>query len=420
MDPRALRAVVASTVGTAIEWYDFFLYGVAAALVFPKVFFPGSDPYSATLASFGTYFVGFVARPVGAALFGHWGDRLGRKASLVATLLLMGLATIAIGLVPGYDRIGIWGAVLLTVCRVLQGIGVGGEWAGSVLMAAEWGPKHQRGFLASWPQFGAPAGLLLANGAVMAMSALSGDAFLTWGWRIPFVASIVLVGIGLWIRRGVGETPTFDRLKADNRIERAPVVEVIRRHWREIVLTGLLRTGQQTPFYVFTAFVLSYGTQRLGLSRGALLGDVLLAAAVSMVTIPLFGHLSDRVGRERMLAFGALLMVFWPFAYFGLLDTASPWLVLLAIVLAEPIHDLQYAPQAAIIADAFPAELRYSGASLGYQLASLTAGGPAPLVALWLLERTGASWSIAAYLSGTGVVTLLALWGLRRLGTRAA
>ena len=417
-DTRALRAVVASTVGTAIEWYDFFLYGVAAAIVFPKVFFPTSDPASATLASFGTYFVGFVARPVGAAIFGHFGDRLGRKASLVATLLLMGVATVAIGLVP--TGIGVWGAVLLTLCRILQGIGVGGEWAGSVLVAAEWGPAHRRGLFASWPQFGAPAGLLLANGAMLAASRWTGDAFLEWGWRLPFLASVVLVGIGLWIRRGVEETPAFTRLTAERRVERAPVAVALSKHWKAIALTGLLRTGQQTPFYVVTAFVLSYATQHLGLARSDVLVYVLLGATVSLVTIPLSGHLADRYGALRVVVAGAVLMVVFPFVYFLALDTAAHGWVLLAILVAAPIHDLQYAPQAAVIADAFPPEVRYSGASLGYQLASLTAGGPAPIVALWLLESTGASWSIAAYLSFTAIVTLLAAAGLARHGDAAA
>ena len=412
------RAVVASAVGTAIEWYDFFLYGVAAALVFPAKFFPTSDPYTGTLLAFSTYFVGFVARPVGAAIFGHYGDRIGRKASLIATLLIMGLATAAIGLLPGYDTIGMWGGVLLSVGRVLQGIAVGGEWGGSVLLAAEWSRTSGRGLAASWPQWGAPAGLLLANGAVYLSTAASGDAFLDWGWRVPFLASIVLVGFGLWIRIGILEPPLFQKMRAEGRTARAPVALVLRRHWREVVLTALLRTGQQTPFYIFTAFVLSYGTQHLDLPRDTMLGFVLLAAAVSMVAIPLFGHLSDRFGRRRLVAIGCALMVVWPFLYFQLLDTGSVALVCLAIVVAQPLHDIQYGPQAALIAESFPAEVRYSGSSLGYQLASITAGGPAPLVAIWLLQRFGSSMAVAAYLSLCGVVSLVAL-ALLRDGSRA-
>jgi MFS family permease len=247
------KAVIASTVGTTIEWYDFFLYGTAAGLVFGKLFFPNQEPLAATLAAFGTYFIGFAARPIGAAIFGHYGDRIGRKATLIATLLLMG---VAIAFVPTYESIGIWGAVALTVLRAVQGIGVGGEWGGSVLLAMEWSRKHgQRGLVASWPQFGVPAGLFLANLAVFAFSTWSGDQFITWGWRIPFALSIVLVGIGLWIRLGILETPVFQCLLDTNKIEKTPIIEVIKRQPKEIILSALLRMSQQAPFYVFTAFI---------------------------------------------------------------------------------------------------------------------------------------------------------------------
>lgn len=410
------RAVVASAVGTAVEWYDFFLYGVAAALVFPKTFFPSSDPYTGTLLSFSTYFVGFASRPIGAAIFGHIGDRVGRKSSLIATLLLMGVATAGIGLVPGYDTIGIWGAVLLTVARVFQGIAVGGEWGGSVLLAAEWAKQGQRGLAASWPQWGAPAGLLLANGAVYAATAASGDAFGDWGWRVPFLASVVLVAIGFWIRVGVGEPPSFERMRAEGRSVRAPVARVLRHHWREVLLTALVRTGQQAPFYIFTVFVLSYVTGTLGLASTTALQMVLAAAAVSMVAIPIWGHLSDRFGRRRIVAIGCVMMIVWPFAYVGLLDTGVTAAIAIAIILAQPIHDAQYGPQAALIAESFPAEVRYSGSSLGYQLASITAGGPAPIIATWLMHETGSAWSIAIYMSACAVVSLVALRFLRPPG----
>jgi metabolite-proton symporter len=404
-----VRAVVAAAVGTSIEWYDFFLYGVAAALVFPQKFFPGSDPYTGSLLSFSTYFVGFAARPVGAAIFGHIGDRVGRKSSLIATLLLMGISTACIGLVPGYDRIGIWGGVLLTIFRALQGIGVGGEWGGSVLLTAEWGEGRRRGFLTSWTQFAAPAGMVLANGALAAMTAISGDAFLDWGWRIPFLLSFVLVGIGFYIRTGILETPVFARIQSEGRVERTPVGQVLRHNWREVILTALLRTGQQTPFYIFTTYVLSYGTQVLGFSRGLLLNFVMLQALVSMCDIPVLGHLSDVAGRRRMTAIGGFLMIVFPFVYFSLLDTRSVWLVFLAIFVALPVQDLQYAPQAALIAESFPGRLRYSGASLGYQLASISAGGPAPIVALWLFQRYHTSAAVAAYMSASAIVSLIAL-----------
>ena len=406
-----IRAVVASAVGTTIEWYDFFLYGVAAALVFPKIFFPESNPFTGTLLAFSTYFVGFVARPFGAAIFGHYGDRIGRKAALIATLVLMGVATMGIGLVPGYDRIGIWSAVLLVIGRIMQGVGVGGEWGGSVLLAGEWTDPKRRGFTTSWAQFGAPAGLVLANGAVSLVTyAVSEEQFLSWGWRVPFLVSFVLVFIGLYIRIGILETPVFARLKAQGKIEKAPVTEVLRRNWREVVLTALLRTGQQTPFYIFTTYILAYGTQVLGLSRGLLLNLVMLQATISLVTIPLFGHLSDVIGRRKITAIGCVVMMIFPFAYFAMLDSGQLALVVLATVLALPLHDLQYGPQAAFIAESFPGSRRYSGASLGYQLASITAGGPAPIVALFLFRTYQTSMAVAAYIAVCALVSLVCVW----------
>jgi metabolite-proton symporter len=412
-----VRAVAASAAGTTIEWYDFFLYGVAAALVFPQKFFPAADPYVGTLLAFSTYFVGFVARPVGAALFGHFGDRLGRKVSLVATLVLMGVATIAIGLVPSYDQIGIWGAVLLTVFRVLQGIGVGGEWGGAVLMAGEWTDPKRRGFTTSFAQFGAPAGMLLANGALGLVALTTSDeAFLDWGWRVPFLASVLLLVVGLYIRLGVLETPIFAKLQAQGRVERTPVAKVLREHWREVVLTALLRTGQQTPFYIFTTYVLTYGTQQLGMQRATVLNLVMVQALVSMLVIPYFGHLSDIIGRRRITAIGCVVMMIFPFVYFGMLDSGVFWLIALAIILGLPSQDLQYGPQAAFIAERFPGRLRYSGASLGYQLASITAGGPAPIVALYLYRTFGTSMAVAAYVAVTAFISLLCVWQLRDRG----
>ena len=408
------RAVLASAIGTAVEWYDFFLYGIAAALVFPRMFFPTHDRYTGVLLSFTTYFVGFAARPIGAAIFGHVGDRLGRKASLITTLVLMGMSTAGIGLIPGYDVIGIGGGILLTLGRVLQGIAVGGEWGGSVLLAAEWSQNQRRGLAASWPQWGAPAGLLLANGAVALTALAFGDDVLaTWSWRVPFLASIVLVGTGLWIRRGVHEPPVFARVRAAREVERAPVREVIRKHRREVALTALLRTGQQAPFYVFTTWVLTYATGQLHYERTDIVTAGLVAAAVSMVTIPLCGYLSDRAGRRRVILVGCLLMIGWPFLYFHLLETGSEVIVFAAIVIALPIHDLQYGPQAAMIAESFPARVRYTGSSLGYQLASVTAGGPAPLIATWLMHRYGSSTAVAIYLAVCAAISLVSCLLLR-------
>ena len=405
------RAVVASTIGTAIEWYDFFLYSTVTGLVFAKLFFPLSDPLVGTLEAFGIYAVGFLARPVGAAIFGHYGDRIGRKAALIATLLLMGVATFLVALVPTYASIGIWGAVILTILRFVQGIGVGGEWGGSVLLSMEWArSNHSRGFIASWPQFGVPCGLFLANLAVLAFSHISGDQFLEWGWRLPFVLSIVLVGIGLYIRLGILETPTFVNLQAKERLARAPVPAVVAGHWREIILSALARMAEQAPFYIFTAFVFAYAVGTLKISRDFVLGAVLMAAVLSFATIPLCGHLSDRYGRRRVYMIGAAVTGVFGFLYFAMLDSGWPALVFLAIVLSLIPHDIMYGPQAALIAEAFPGRLRYSGASLGYQLASVIAGGPAPLIATWLFARYGTPYAIAAYILACALISLWATW----------
>jgi metabolite-proton symporter len=408
-----IRAVTAAGIGTTIEWYDFFLYGVAATTVFPRRFFPGSDPFTGTLLSFSTYFVGFAARPIGAAIFGHYGDRAGRKALLITTMMLMGFATVGIGLVPSYDTIGIWGAVLLTLGRVLQGLGVGGAWSGSVLMAGEWADPKRRGFTTSFAQVGAPAGMVLANGALALMTYLTTDQeFLEWGWRLPFLASIVLVFVGLYIRIGILETPVFARLKASGTVSRAPVVQVLKRNWRQVILTALLRTGQQVPFYIFTTYIITYGTQQLGFTRGTILNFVMIQSILSVMTVPLMGHLSDVYGRRRITAIGCVAMIVFPFIYFGLLDTKSIWLVFLAIAVALPVQDIQYGPQAAFIAESFPGSLRYSGSALGYQLASITAGGPAPIIALYLMATFGSSLPIAIYISISAMISLACVYRL--------
>jgi MFS family permease len=403
------KAVIASTVGTAIEWYDFFLYGTAAGLVFGKLFFPNQDALSATLLAFGTYFIGFAARPVGAAIFGHYGDRIGRKATLIATLLFMGLSTFFIAFVPTYADIGIWGAVILTVLRALQGIGVGGEWGGSVLLAMEWSRTHnQRGLVAAWPQFGVPCGLLLSTLAVIAFSAWSGDQFLVWGWRIPFALSIILVGIGLWIRLGILETPVFQKLLDEDKVEKAPILEVIRKQPKEIILSAFLRMSEQAPFYIFTAFVFAYAVGTLKMDRTFILTAVMVAACVSFFTIPLSGHFSDKIGRKKMYLIGVVAMGVYGFIYFGLMDPTYPIGVFIAIVVSLIPHDMQYGPQAALIAESFTPRLRYSGASLGYQLASLVAGGPSPLIATWLFATYKSGHAIAVYIAVCAVISLIA------------
>ena len=403
------RAVIASTIGTAIEWYDFFLYSTVTGLVFAKLFFPHSDPWVGTLEAFGIYAVGFIARPVGAAIFGHYGDRIGRKSTLIATLLLMGLATFAVALVPTYASIGIWGAVILTILRFVQGVGVGGEWGGSVLMSMEWARTDQsRGFIASWPQFGVPCGLFLANLAVLAFSQMSGEQFLAWGWRIPFALSLLLVGVGLYIRLGILETPIFAKLLAERKVDRTPMLTVMKRHPKEILLSAFARMAEQAPFYIFTAFIFSYGIETLHTSRNFLLTAVLSASILSFFSIPFFGHLSDRIGRKTMYMIGAVVTGLFGFAYFAMLNTGSATIIFVAVVISLVPHDMLYGPQAALIAESFTGRLRYSGSSLGYQLASIIAGGPAPLIATWLFGTYHSSIPIAIYIAACALITLAA------------
>jgi MFS family permease len=403
------RAVIASTVGTTIEWYDFLLYGTMAALVFGKLFFPKSSPLIGILESFGVFFVGFVGRPIGAAIFGHWGDRIGRKATLIVTLLVTGIATTAIGLIPTYDSIGVWGAVLLTLIRLIQGIGVGGEWGGSVLLAMEWARTDKnRGFLSAWPQFGAPAGLFLANVAVLAFSWLSGDQFAVWGWRVPFLLSFIMVGIGLWIRLGILETPVFQKVIDEERVERVPVWEVLKRQPKQVLLTALLRLPEQAPGYIVGAWIFSYGTVALGMSRNFLLIAVISQTVLGFLWVTVAGHLSDRVGRKNMYMLGALSMGIFGFVYIALLNTGIPWVIFFAVAVSLLPVMTEYGPEAALIAESFTPRLRYSGCSLGYQLASVIAGGPSPFIATWLFATYHSAWPIAIYIAICAVIGIVA------------
>src|SRR5271169_6359840 len=403
------RAMIASTVGTTIEWYDFLLYGQVTALVFGKLFFPGSSPLIGVLQAFAVFFIGFVGRPIGAAIFGHWGDRIGRKATLIVTLLVSGIATVAVGLVPTYASIGVWGAVLLTIIRLIQGIGVGGEWGGSVLLAMEWAQTNKhRGFISSWPQFGAPAGFFLANLAVLVFSWLSGDQFLTWGWRIPFLISIIMVAVGLWIRLGILETPVFQKVLDEERVERVPVLEVLKRQPKQVALTALLRMPEQAPGYIFGAFVFTYGTTVLHASRNFLLIAVLVSAVLSFLWVTVAVHLSDRVGRKRMYIIGCVFVAVFGFIYFAMLDTKVPALIFLAIAVSGLPIMTMYGPEAALIAESFSPRLRYSGSSLGYQLASIIAGGPSPFIATALLAAFHTSQPIALYILACAVIGITA------------
>ncbi len=403
------RALLASTIGTLIEWYDFLLYGTVSALIFGKLYFPHSSPIIGVLEAFSVFFIGFVGRPIGAAIFGHWGDRIGRKATLIATLLVTGISTVAVGLVPTYASIGIWGAVLLTIIRLIQGIGVGGEWGGSVLLAMEWArTTKNRGFLTSWPQFGAPAGFFLANLAVLFFSWLSGDQFLTWGWRIPFFISIVMVGVGLWIRLGILETPVFQKIVEEERIERVPVLEVLKRQPKQVLLSALLRMPEQAPGYIVGAFIFTYGTTVLGVSRNFLLTAVLVQCFLGFLWVVCAGTLSDRIGRKNMYMIGCLFVAVYGFIYFGLLDTKSPTLIFIAVALSLLPVMTCYGPEAALIAESFTPRLRYSGTSLGYQLASVIAGGPSPFIATALFAAYHSSLPIALYMVGCAIIGIVA------------
>jgi MFS family permease len=406
-----VRAVIASTIGTSIEWYDFFLYSVVTGLVFAKTFFPDADPHVGLLNSFGIYFGGFAARPLGAYIFGHYGDRIGRKGALIATLLLMGVATFLVAFVPGYNQIGVWGAVILTFLRIVQGIGVGGEWGGSVLLAMEWTKTFgNRGFIASWPQFGVPVGSFLANLAVLGFSwALSGNQFFVWGWRIPFLFSGVLVLIGLWIRLGIMETPTFTKIVSENKVEKLPAAKVLGRQPKSVILSALIRLAEQTPYYIFTAFVFAYAVGQLKMDRNLLLGAIMGFAVIEFFCIPFFGFLSDKIGRKTMYLIGAVTMIIYGFVFFALLDSHNVVLMVIGAMLGSIPHSMVYGPQAALIAEQFTPRMRYSGASLGYQLASIIAGGPSPLIATWLFGQYKSSAAISWYIAVCAVIAIIAV-----------
>jgi metabolite-proton symporter len=404
------RATVASVVGTTIEWYDFFLYGTAAALVFPQLFFPGQNAFAGVLAAFGTQFVGFVARPIGAAIFGHFGDRIGRKTTLMATLFLMAFGTVLIGVLPTYQSIGVAAPILLVLLRIIQGIGVGGEWGGSVLLSMEWGHQKRRGLAASWPQIGVPLGLVLSTGVVRLTTGVTGTAgFAAYGWRVPFILSIILIGVGLFVRLRVIESPEFEQIRMSKKVIKNPVLEAIKRQPKQILLSALVRTSEQAPFYLFITFVITYATKHLKLSSNSILDDTLIAAALGLISVPVFGRLSDKFGRRRVYGVGIVLTAVFAFPYFGLLNTGNSVLVLVAVIISLMLHDIQYGPQAALIAESFDADIRYTGAGLGYQLASVVAGGPAPLIAAALLAHYGDSTSISVYILICCAVSMVAL-----------
>jgi metabolite-proton symporter len=402
----------ASFIGTAIEWYDFFIYGTAATLVFGQLFFsPDFSPLAATLSSVATFAVGFVARPFGGIIFGHFGDKLGRKAMLVLTLNMMGVATFLVGVLPTFESIGLLAPILLVLLRVVQGLGVGGEWGGAALMAVEYAPENRRGYYGSWPQMGVPAGLLLATGVFGAVSFLPNEQFLSWGWRIPFLLSIILIGVGLFVRLRLLETPSFSEVQESHTEAQTPIMDVFRNYPKNVLLAIGVRVASDGGFYVFTVFILDYATRTLGLPRSTILLGVMLGSAIELFTLPVSGVISDRIGRRPVYLAGTVLLLIIAYPYFLMIETGSTILVVLASVIALSIaHASVYGPMSAYFAELFSTRVRYSGVSIGYQLASIIGGGAGPLISIYLVGATGGEfWPVVAWMVLLCIITLVSV-----------
>ncbi len=408
--PSVGQVALASFIGTTVEWYDFFLYGTAAAVVFAPLFFPETEPLIGTLLAFATFGVGFAARPLGGIFFGHFGDRIGRKAMLVTTLLLMGIATFAIGLLPTYGQVGVLAPILLVFLRLVQGFSLGGEWGGAVLMATEYSPRGRRGFYGSWPQMGAFSGLLIGTGVFALFSRLPEEQFLAWGWRIPFLLSIVLVAVGLFVRLKIAESPAFDRVKASGTESRMPIVDVFRDHPKSVFLAMGARMAENGVFYILAVFSIAYVTETVGLDKSVALNAVMIAAAVGFFMTAAFGALSDKVGRRPVYMGGAAFSALFAFPLFWMLDSGSTTMIYLGVVIGIIGHAAMYGPQASFFSELFGARVRYSGASIGYQLASVLAGGLSPFIAVALLAWAGSFWPVALYMVGLCLLTLLTVY----------
>ncbi len=404
------KVALASFIGTAIEWYDYFLFGTAAALVFPQIFFPAQDPLAGVLASFAVFAVGFFFRPLGGVIFGHFGDRVGRKTMLVLSLLIMGIGTFLIGLLPTYQAIGVWAPILLVLMRCLQGIGVGGEWGGAILMATEHSPRGRRGFYGSWPQIGVPAGLLLGTAVLYIFRLLPDEQFFAWGWRIPFLLSIVMIGVGLYIRLAILESPAFRQVQSSGTRARMPIVDVIKTYPRSVLIAMGLRVAENGSFYVFTVFVLDYVSRQLGLPSTTVLLGVMIAAALELAMIPAFGALTDTVGRKPVYMFGAVATLLFAFPFFWLVNTGATVVIWFAIVLSLVGHAAMYGTQGAFFSELFGTRVRYSGASLGYQLASVFAGALSPLIAVALLGAFDSYVPVALFLMFMALITIVAVF----------
>ena len=414
IDPAQLRRVaVASAVGTTIEWYDYFIYSTAAALIFGSQFFSALSPASGTLAAFATLGVGFLARPIGGVVWGHFGDRIGRKAMLVASLLVMGLATVGVGLLPTYEQVGVLAPVLLVVLRLLQGLSAGGEWGGAALMAVEHAPDGRRGRYGSFAQIGVPAGLILAQLVFAGVgNALSDEQFASWGWRVPFLLSIVLVGVGLYVRLSVEESPVFRALRADRARSASPIVEVFRQRPRALAVASISFIANTAIGYVFLAYLLSYGTSVLKVSRNLMLLVVIVGSVSWLISIVAAAIWSDRIGRRPVYLVGSVLLVLWPIPFFLLVDTRSAALMIIAVVVLTIGLGASYGPQSALFAELFEARYRYSGASFSYAVGAVLGGGFAPLIATALQTSTGTSLSVSAYMIAVGLVSLVAVWAM--------